>query len=97
MSEVEQMTAAELNEWAAYERVFGSLILGERIDAGFAMLAAMLAQAFGRKGTRAKPRDYMPPWYRELDAEQQLAQGWAALAALAQGNGDHADDQYPHG
>lgn len=85
------MTAAEVTEWAAYEQTFGSLILGERIDAGFAMIAAILAQAFGKPGTRAKPRDFMPAWYRDLTAEQELARGWAMLGALANGGG-HADD-----
>jgi len=85
------MTAAELNTWAAYERVYGSMIIGERIDAGFALIASILTQAFGKRNARAKPRDFMPAWYRELTAEDELARGWGMLAALAATNGGGAD------
>lgn len=55
-------------EWTAYEQVYGSLLIHERIDAGFALIAMMLAQD-GKKHTQ---REFMPPWFLELTKEADL-------------------------
>ena len=82
------MTAAELNGWSEYERVFGSLLIHERIDAGFAMIGLILAQAFGDGRHTYRLRDFMPAWYRELTADDESARTWAMLEAMARQNGD---------
>jgi hypothetical protein len=61
------MTSAELTEWAAYERVYGSIVPHERIDAGFAQLSWLMAYLWGKKKHgEFKIREFMPPWYQEL-------------------------------
>jgi hypothetical protein len=76
------MTAGELIEWQAYERVFGSILVHERIDAGFAQVSLLLAKAYSDKGARYSMRDFMPPWYRDLTADQELTKGMGELRAL---------------
>jgi hypothetical protein len=69
-------------EWQAYERVYGSMLVHERIDAGFAQVSLILAQAFSSNGKRYKMRDFMPPWYQELTEEQAMRQELAALQGM---------------
>ena len=76
------MTAREMMEWNAYERVFGSILPHERIDAGFAQVSYMLAQAFGDPGRRYAVRDFMPPWYQELTAEDEMARQMTLLRGM---------------
>ena len=40
------MSSGELTEWAAFERVYGSLLPHERIDAGFAQVCYVIASVF---------------------------------------------------
>jgi hypothetical protein len=81
------MSAGEIMEWGAYEQTFGSLLIHERIDAGFAQVSLILAQAFSKR--RWKMRDFMPQWFRDLTQEDELARGVEALRAL--GREAHAD------
>jgi hypothetical protein len=76
------MTARELLEWAAYERVYGSILPHERIDVGFAQVSLILTKAFGKPGQRLTLRDFMPEWYRELTADDELAKGMAQLRLM---------------
>ena len=76
------MTAGELMDWAAYERTYGSLLIHERIDAGFAQVSLILAQAFSSNGKRYKMRDFMPRWFQELTADDELVRGMEGLRAL---------------
>lgn len=80
------MTSRELMEWSAYEQVYGSIIPHERIDAGFAQVSMILAQAFSSNGKRYRFRDFMPKWFRDLTAEDALAEGMAALKGLTDAN-----------
>jgi hypothetical protein len=64
-------------EWTAYEQVFGSILVHERVDVGLAKVAYMLSD--GKK----KFRDFMPEWYRELTADAELARGMAMMKGLA--------------
>ena len=83
MAEVgERMTAGELTECAAYEQVYGSLLIHERIDAGFAQVSYLLAKAFGKEGQRFEVGDFMPPWFQEFNRESKLKQGMAWLKGL---------------
>lgn len=85
MSDVaERVTSAELTDWMAFERVCGSMLVHERIDAGFAQVSLILAKAFGGdKAKRLTPRHFMPPWYQELTAEDELKRGMGQLLKLA--------------
>jgi len=62
------MTAAELTEWVAYERVYGPILVHERIDLGFAQLSYYLVSLLGQKkrGQQYKLRDFFPGWLRDL-------------------------------
>ncbi len=79
------MTAGELTEWMAYERTYGSLLIHERIDAGFALVAFVIAKAFSDGKRDMSPEDFMPPWYQELNRERKLERGLAWLKAQAEG------------
>jgi hypothetical protein len=81
------MSAGELTEWAAYEQTFGSVLIHERIDAGFAQVSLILAQAFSDGRRRYSMRDFMPPWYQDLTADEALAKGMGQLLALV-GDGE---------
>jgi hypothetical protein len=84
----ETMSAGELMEWGAYEQTFGSLLVHERIDAGFAQVSLILANAFSKRKFRF--RDFMPQWFRDLTQEQELERGIGILKAL--GREARADD-----
>jgi hypothetical protein len=79
---VEEMSAGELMEWQAFEQTFGSLLIHERIDAGLAQVSLILAKAFSDKGSRYSMRDFMPKWFRDLTAEQELTRGMDQLKAM---------------
>lgn len=53
----ERLTYAEALDWFAYIRKRGSLNTGMRLEAGFALLAAILSSAHGGK---ASMDDFMP-------------------------------------
>jgi hypothetical protein len=78
----EQMSAGELMEWTAYEQTFGSLLIHERIDAGFAQVSLILAQAFGDGHKRWSMRDFMPPWFQKLTEDEAMEQELAALRGM---------------
>ena len=69
-------------EWSAYEQTFGSLLILERIDAGFAQVSWILAQAFGDGKRRHQMRDFMPPWFQDLTEDEGIAQELAMLRGL---------------
>lgn len=75
------MTAGELMEWQAYEQTFGSLLIHERIDMGFAQVSLILAKSLG-SAKKATMRDFMPKWFQDLTADEELARGMAQLAGL---------------
>jgi hypothetical protein len=74
-------------EWSAYERVYGSILTHERIDAGFAQVSLILAQA-NSKDRRWRIRDFMPRWFQDLTAEDELRRGMAHLRGMVN-DADH--------
>lgn len=84
----ERVSAREVTEWAAYERVYGSALVHERIDAGFAQVSLILAQAFSSGSKRYTMRDFMPRWYQDLTAEAELEKGLAYLKGLVADSDD---------
>lgn len=81
-----EMTAGELTEWTAYEQVYGSVLVHERIDAGFAMIGYLIAKAFSDGKRTMTVRDFMPEWYRELTKDAELQKSMAWLKGLARAN-----------
>jgi len=81
------MTSREAMDWQAYETVYGPVLPHDRIDAGFAQVSMILAQAFGPPGKRYSIRDFMPPWYQELTAEDELLRGMNALRMMTDADG----------
>lgn len=63
------MTARELFEWSAFERVFGPVTVQERVDVAGAMGAYATAAAAGAKDVR--PDDFLPDWSRALQPKRQ--------------------------
>ena len=53
----ERLTHDEFTSWVAYRRERGTLHVGMSLEAGFALIASMIARATG--GT-AEMRDFMP-------------------------------------
>jgi len=74
-------------EWMAYEQVYGSILVHERIDAGFAQVSLLLAQAFSDGKKRYTMRQFMPQWFKDLTAEAELEKGVAWLKGLVDANG----------
>jgi hypothetical protein len=81
------MTSAELTDWMAYERVYGSVLAHERIDVGFAMLGTLVHNLWSKKPR--KIQDFMPPWFQELIGRTErrpeaVRQGFEALMRMAE-------------
>ena len=86
------MTSAELTEWVAYERVYGPILVHERIDLGLAQLQWLVTRLWASKN-KLTPRDFMPAWYQELTKgahrrPDAIRQGFEALMGMA----ENADD-----
>jgi hypothetical protein len=86
------MSSAELTEWMAYERIYGSMLIHERIDMGFAQLAWLITRLWAKK-TNLKPQDFMPPWYQELTKSigrrpDAIRQGFETLMGMAENAND---------
>lgn len=77
------MPAGELNEWGAYERVWGSLLPHERIDSGFAQLSYLLVKLLYRGRRNYSTRDFMPGWFRDLTADQVTRDTFMQLREMA--------------
>jgi hypothetical protein len=67
----------------AFEQVHGPLLIHERIDFGFAMLAWMMANAWGKR--RRKFTDFLPPWY-DLKPSGDVTEGFERLLRLGEEN-----------
>ena len=73
----EEMTSAELMEWAAYEQVAGPIVVHERVDIAAAIIGTLIARLGGDKRTR--PEDLIPKW----GTTSSPADGWSALERMA--------------
>lgn len=60
------MPAAELIEWTAFERVYGPILVHERIDFGFATLTYYLVSLLSQKRQRRKLAKFLPYYMQEL-------------------------------
>jgi len=60
------MSSAELTDWAAYERVYGPILVHDRIDVGFAQLQWLVARLWTKTKRKLTIRDFMPRWYQDL-------------------------------
>jgi hypothetical protein len=83
------MTSAELTEWMAYERIYGSALIHERIDMGFAQLQWLLVRLWTKAKRNLTPADFMPAWYQELVRRgerkpEAVQQGFEALMRMAE-------------
>ena len=83
------MSAAEVGDWAMYEELYGPLLVHDRIDYGLASVAFTVAKIGGAK--RAEFRHFLPPWLRELAAEDSVRRGFERLRQMAMEN-PHAVD-----
>jgi hypothetical protein len=70
----ERLSVAEADRWQQYMAKRGSLHVGMRLEAGFALLAAMINRAIGGK---AEVNDFMPHVEQEatLDDVMKLLSG----------------------
>jgi hypothetical protein len=76
----EAMTSEELTAWAAYEAVYGPVLVSDHVNLAGALVGLMVARLGGNK--RARLKDFLPRW----DSEAELAEGWAALERMAAQN-----------
>jgi hypothetical protein len=83
------MSSEELTAWSAFERVYGPVLIHERIDVGLAQVGFILAKLMGRGHPR--PRDFLPGWYTERASESSVLEGFQALMRMAQNGGGDAD------
>ncbi len=57
------MTAREIGEWVAFQRVTGPIDVRERVDMGFALIAERITNSLTTgKGKRLTSADFMPDW-----------------------------------
>lgn len=63
------ISARELQEWAAFERVSGPILLHERIEISNAFVAMTIASAMG-DGRKLTLQDFIPRWDEEDQPEQ---------------------------
>jgi hypothetical protein len=59
-----------LTDWTAFEQVNGPLLVHERIDIGFALIATLMANAWSKR--KRKFADFLPPWYEIPKAKTSL-------------------------
>lgn len=83
----ETMSGRELMEWTAFERVHGPVLVHDRIDVGFAMLARTIANLLGNR--RFKIQHFLPPWLREAAEEASVRDAFASLFERARRDADH--------
>ena len=81
------MSSRELTEWTAYERVYGPLLVQDRVDIGLAQVCAILARLFSKKSKHTL-RDFLPPWWQGLLGkagrdEDSVRKGFEALMRIA--------------
>jgi len=81
------MTSAELTDWTAYERVYGPVLVHDRIDIGLAQVCLVLVKLLGQKSKHTL-RDFLPAWWQELMKkprrdETSVLQGFEALMRMA--------------
>lgn len=90
VEDIEAMPASEFVAWAAFEQVYGPLLLHERIDIGFSRIAFTLAQLLS-SSRRLKFRDFLPEYLRGFapggSSEQELRLFMEGLVA----NDQHPD------
>jgi hypothetical protein len=83
------MTSAELMNWMAYERTYGSILPHERVDVGFAQLQWLMVQLWTKQKRKLTVADFMPHWFQELTQRgarkpEAVLQGFEALMAMAE-------------
>jgi len=65
------ITAKELGEWEAFERVAGPILVAERLEVSLAIIAKLLADVYGKPGIQHKLADFIPEWDRAHQGEGQ--------------------------
>jgi hypothetical protein len=86
------MTMRDLVRWAAFERLYGPLLVQERVDVGFAQLSYYLVSLLGqsKRGRRWKIQDFLPPWIANQSKRQP--QSPEQLRAFMEGLVNRAND-----
>lgn len=75
------MTGAELASWSYYEQVHGPILVHDRIDIGLATVAYTVASVAPLK-KRPAFSNFLPPWLRELTADERIKRGFEKLTSL---------------
>ena len=57
----DRLSGRDLTEWAAFEQVYGPILVHERIDVAQAMICTILANSSGSK-RRYELKDFLPRW-----------------------------------
>jgi hypothetical protein len=78
------ITARELQEWSAFERVTGPILLHERIEVSNAFVAMTMASAMSDGSRQLKLEDFIPHWDETESREQSPEDMMAALTRLAE-------------
>jgi hypothetical protein len=78
------MSGRELTEWAAYEHLYGPILVQDRVDVGLAQLGLIMARLWGNSKKKLKVRDFMPRWYQDLTADNAVKQGFEQMLKLAE-------------
>lgn len=67
------ISAREFEEWKAYECVFGSLSVAERVDDAAALIAERITNMLKHKGKNASIDDFTPKYgTRKVDLDGEI-------------------------
>ena len=72
-----RISARELTEWMAYERITGPLDSRLRGDISAGIVAATVANSSGAK-KKVKPADFIPRWFKRRRSPEEI---WAEVVA----------------
>jgi len=72
----------------AYERVYGPVLVHDRIDIGLAQVCLVLVKLLGQKSKHTL-RDFLPAWWQEVTQRgnrqpEAVRQGFEALMKMAE-------------
>lgn len=81
---MDDVPAADIAEWVAFEREFGPITVHERIDVAAAIIASAVAATVPRKRGARVPSlsDFLPKWGVHDDAPRQSPEDIMSIASL---------------
>ena len=77
-----RISARELSEWAAFEKIYGPILIHERVDIAGALVAAILANINSKR--KYEISDFLPKWTGATRKAQTADEVMALLMGLVE-------------